>query len=201
MFPNPKDKKISSQPNQCAFTLIEMVIAVAIFSIAIVIISGIFLSTIKAQRKASAILEAQAEARYALEVMTRKIREGYIDYDYSGYSGGITSPEVELALKDLDGNPIIFFQDTTCDDADSSPCIKMSLGGNTQLLTGKGLKVNNLKFYISPLEDPFIPDFDPSTGNQPRVTIVMTIQSVGTRPEQIATVFLQTTASSRYYQR
>ena len=84
----------------------------------------------------------------------------------------------------------------------SSSCIKMSQnGGPAQNLTGKGLEVPNLVFYILPLSDPFKLDFDPSTGRQPKVTIVMTIQSTNTKIEERATAFLQTTVSSRYYKR
>jgi hypothetical protein len=60
--------------------------------------------------------------------------------------------------------------------------------GNSQAITSDKVKVSNLKFYVS------------KDGNiQPRVTIVMTVESTGQKPEQQAKINLQTTISSRAY--
>ena len=188
------------------FTLLEMVIATGIFAIVMVILTQVFLATSSAQRKSTAILASQSEARYVLEVIARKVRSGFIFYDhYAGSSP--SSPESEFALLDLADNGTVFTLETVpanCPSAESAPCIKMlaDIGGTattTQYLTGKGLKVQNLAFYISPSTNPFIP-FAVSS-SQPRVTIVMSIQSIGNKPDQIATSFVQTTVSSRYYKR
>ena len=207
MFLNQKNKKFPSSSGHHAFTLLEMVIAIGIFTIATLILLQIFLTATKTQQKSNAVLKAQAEARYALEVISRQIRSGYIDYSHYGISlpdadsNGISDPQTELALIDLSNNSLVFSHSNVDCPAGSINCVKMDFAGTIQDLTGKGLEVQNLDFYISPTSDPFVLDFNPATGNQPKVTIVMTIQTVGTRPEQIATTYLQTTVSSRYYKR
>ena len=201
------NKKLFHQHHCHGFTLLEMVVAVGIFSIAVVILMQIFLTASKSQQKSSAILRAQAEARYALEIISRQVRSGYLDYDYytaglpDSDSDGISDPQTELALRDLDNNQIIFSRSSADCPTDISNCLKMDFAGVVQNLSGKGLEIENLGFYISPITDPFISDFDPVTGSQPKVTIIMAVKSTGSKPEQIATVFLQTTVSSRYYKR
>lgn len=57
-----------------AFTLIEIVVAVAIFSLVIGAGSGLFVSVIRAQRKSLAFQELLSQLSYTLEYMTRSIR-------------------------------------------------------------------------------------------------------------------------------
>ena len=207
MCKNSTNKKLFHQHHRKSFTLLEMVVAIGIFSIAVVVLMQIFLTTTRSQQKSSAILRAQAEARYALEIISRQIRSGYIDYDYytaglpDSDSNGISDPQAGLALRDLNANQIIFSRSSENCPVDINNCLKMNFAGDVQDLSGKGLEVEKLEFYISPIVDPFVLDFDPSVGSQPKVTIVMAIKSIGSRSENIATAFLQTTVSSRYYKR
>lgn len=203
-MPSRKSKTIQEHPG---FTLLEMVIAIGIFSLAVVVLLQIFLTTSRAQQKSSVVLDTQAQARYALEVISRQIREGYIDYSYytsplpDANADGISDAQSELALVDLNNQQTIFKLSSLNCPKDSSPCLKMTSAGVDYNLSGQGLKVLNLGFYISPTTDPFVPDFKPSFGNQPKVTVTMGLQSVGNKPELQATAFLQTTISSRYYKR
>jgi len=189
--------------SKSGFTLIEMVIAVAVFSIVLLTIMQIFITITRAQQKSSAALEAQAEARYALETLTRKIKSSYIFYDH--YKP-LTPSHPELSLVDTNNNGTVFLLQSgvpNCSSLVSSPCLKMLVDTNgfatsTQSLTGEGIKITNLEFLVSPQTDPFVPDFDPATGSQPKATIAMTIESVG---GPASTIYLQTTISTRYYER
>src|SRR3989339_715055 len=59
---------------QAGFTLIEMIVAMAIFGVLAVSITGIFISVIKSQRLALAQNSIQESGRYILESMTKEIR-------------------------------------------------------------------------------------------------------------------------------
>lgn len=61
---------------QNGFTLIEMIVAMAIFSVLIISITGIFISVVKAQRLALAQNSIQESGRYILESITKEIRMG-----------------------------------------------------------------------------------------------------------------------------
>lgn len=82
-----------------AFTLIESMVAVAIFAILIVSATSIFLSIIKSQRNTLSAKNAQESISYALEAMAKEIRMAKIDdgscitagkvYETENYNGKI----------------------------------------------------------------------------------------------------------------
>ncbi|PIT90315.1 MAG: hypothetical protein COU22_02845, partial [Candidatus Komeilibacteria bacterium CG10_big_fil_rev_8_21_14_0_10_41_13] len=71
---------------QSGFTLIEVVVALGIFSIATTYAIGIFVQSNQVQRRTANVQRVLSDARYVLEVMAREVRMGEIDYDYSGYA-------------------------------------------------------------------------------------------------------------------
>lgn len=178
--------------NKKGFTLVEMVIVLAIFVTAILIITDIFMTSTRAQRKVAIVQKVQSDARYAMEKITEEIRLGTIDYSY--YGGEIqTNPQETLALLDADNEQIIFKK--------QNKGVEMSVDGGSSWgdLTGKGVKVENLQFYISPEQDPFAEGS--TVDSQPRVTIVLIVKSDSPKLEEKSPIFLQTTASSRVYRR
>lgn len=56
------------------FTLIEMVVAVTVFSLVVGVASGIFVSSLKAQRQSLATQEVLDQISYVAEYMSRAIR-------------------------------------------------------------------------------------------------------------------------------
>lgn len=70
----PQKIEIKKEASSNGFTLIEMLVAMAVFSVLIVSITGIFISTLKAQRLALAQNSIQESGRYILEFITKEIR-------------------------------------------------------------------------------------------------------------------------------
>jgi len=66
------------------FTLVESMVAVAIFSLLIVSATDIFLSIIKSQRNTLSSKNAQESVSYALEVMTKELRMAKVDQGQCG---------------------------------------------------------------------------------------------------------------------
>lgn len=60
------------------FTLIELIVTVALFAIIITIAVGGFTNAIRTQRQVSALISAQSNVSLALEQMSREIRTGYL---------------------------------------------------------------------------------------------------------------------------
>jgi prepilin-type N-terminal cleavage/methylation domain-containing protein len=191
--------------HQAGFTLVEMLVVLALFSITTTVIVDIFMTATRAQRKTLAAQKIQSDARFSMEAMAREARMDMIDYAY--YGGTISEiPTTVLALRDQDDNQIIFKKSNENCPTGIDQCLVVSIdGGNSWAsITSGGIKVTSLNFYIAPTVDPFLLDTESGTyasDISPRVTITLTVEGVGTRPEEQKVISLQTTVSSRIYRR
>ncbi|MBI2023791.1 type II secretion system protein [Candidatus Giovannonibacteria bacterium] len=73
------------------FTLLEILISLGVFSIAVFIILTVLFSVSDAQKKTIAVQNAQDNLRYAFEAMTKEIRTGKVFH--CGTGGSLTSPQ------------------------------------------------------------------------------------------------------------
>ncbi len=186
------------------FTLIEMLVVLAIFSVATVVIVDIFMMASRAQKRTLVIQKIQSDARYSVEAIAREARMDMIDYNY--YGGTVVSPTEVLALRDQDDNQIIFKKSSENCPSGTDQCLVVSIDGGASWasITSKGVRVISLDFYIAPAVDPFKLNLENGTydsDDQPRVTAILSTEGVGVRPEEQTTVNLQTTVSSRVYRR
>lgn len=193
--------------NKKGFTLVEMLVVLAVFSVVTVVIVDIFMMASRAQKRTLVVQRIQADARYSMEAMAREIKMDMIDYDF--YGGTINpGPQDVLALRDADDNSIIFKKNSENCPVGTTNCLVVSLDGGTTWasITSKGVNVEDLKFYIYPTKNPFklirIGEvYTYEADNQPRVTIVLVTKGVGGRVEEQQTVYLQSTVSNRIYRR
>lgn len=198
-------------PSTRGFTLMELLVVLGIFSTVVVSASDIFLLANKSQRKMFGLERVQADARFTMEAIVREVRTGTLDYAYYVARGtAIGVPDGELALIDSTNVKLRFHvsdsgNESNCADVQSRPCLLVTVGTGTPApITPKGVKVDNVKFYIAPVTDPNA--FDPNTGAyasnlQPRVTAVMMLESSAERQAERSIVYLQTTATNRKYRR
>ena len=263
-----KQDKVGLTPKKGAgFTLMEILVALSIFSLLVVVIINVFLLALSSQRQASFRQKTLASLRFATETIAQQIRTSEIDYSY--YGGQIpTTPTNALALIDQNGRKIRY---TLASSGINLEIITDGISEKDLLTSDEEVAVLDLDFYIAPLTSPFIeercnedsdcqPDslgcnilakicqggdnqgkicassidcpgsicISPSfkegfcrCGNndqcltnycsaeslclspevQPRVTMVLGFQSKGVKPEDIKTIYFQTTVSSRVYKR
>lgn len=159
MFDQIKNKK--------AFTLIEALITLALFSVVVLIATNIYMSVISIQTRVVSLQKIQEDVRFLMESMTQSVRLGYIDYIFYNANSRNLYPGAsniyELAVIDQTGNRIFYRRSgsLTLDDG-SGEKLQFCTGTNCGLLTGdwqditpKGVKVTDLKFIITPSADPF----------------------------------------------
>ncbi|MGB0757705.1 MAG: PilW family protein [Patescibacteria group bacterium] len=189
------------------FTLVEVLVASAIFVTTTVLVADIFVRTNDTQRKTQAIQETATDARFAFEAVSREARLGEIDYDY--YSGSIdVAGESELALRNTQSDPIRFGLQTTGCPSGSTSCLSVCIqetctGSDWVPLSPSGIEVTSLNFLIQPDQSPFeVTGSDTYNNNiQPRITIIMTTENTTSDARELATFTMQTTVSSRFYRR
>ncbi len=195
---------IGGKRRQSGFTLVEMMVAVAVFATASIIITDLFLSFNRSQRRTQASQAVQSDARVLLSNIVDKTRSGEIDY--SAYTPTVTNPEAELHIIGNDGASYVIrrsdtvFANTVCPSAVATPCLEISSDGGTTFspMTSERLRVVGVQFYINPIESPTVQSGGVFTYNvQPSVTIVMGLQGTSPQAAEQGTTFIQTTVSSR----
>lgn len=191
-------KEINEIKNK-GFTLPELLAALAIFSLIMGAASGLFVSTIRAQRKTLATQGLLDQTSYLAEYMSRALRmarkdingdcTGEAKLNYKKTSSrtleGITYSGPGIKFMNYNGICQEFFQDT----ADFR--LKESEGNAAPIaLTSDNLKVNF--FNIGPDSS-----WDQNDDEQPRVTLFLRIKGAGESPEQQPEIEIQTTISQR----
>ena len=182
----------------------ELLIGLAIFSTATLIITNIFVTATRTQRQVTAGQKVQADIRLAVERMTRDIRQSSIDYTF--YQGLITNnPQTILVLEDLDSNQIRYRQRQLADRGTLEMCINGDCGLETDWapLVSSSVDIVKANFYLWPSKDPLQRD---EQGNymahqQPLVTLAIQAKGAGAGSEEQESLVIQTTVSSRFYRR
>ena len=175
------------------FTLVEILVALGLFTMTTSVIAGIFIMASGAQRRTVITQRVQNNNRAIMEAIATDMRIGIPNYTAYGGTAPILGTEI-LRLLDEDNNPIVYQRSTIgCPCLESSPCLTRQMAGFTGSITSKGVRVQNVRFYIFPSTNPF-----PGGINQPRVTILLTLESIEPPPNRVR-IGLQTTVSSRVY--
>lgn len=139
------------------YTLIELIVAIGLFSIVSTLASGAYLVMIGVNRQAQAISTGIDNLSFALETMTREIRTGT---GYGCGSGGDCSNGGEsFSFKNSEGDSVTYSKSS------EGEIQKTKDGGTTQnSLTDSSVNITSLKFYAYGTQ---------SGAPQPRVTIVV----------------------------
>lgn len=173
------------------FTLVEMIVAIGLFTIVLFIASSAFLSVLDTDRKSRATRIAMDNLNLSLEDMARRIKTGT-----SYYCNGTVS---DIGASDCSsgGSSIAFTeQDGSTRTAYrlDAGAIKRTRGVGAELsVTAPEITISNLKFIVSgsTIWDPLGRDT-----TQPYVTILVE----GTTAGKVTTGFtIQTTVSQRAY--
>jgi len=179
------------------FTLMEMIVAIGLFSIVSVIVAQLFITFNRTQRKAGISAELQSDMRVMMSQISERIRSGIIDYP--AYGGNIVYPVEALHIIDENGVAVTIEKSASanCPDAESSPCLTISEdGGTIYPMSSAEFVVDTVQFYVDPLTDP-VPGAGPDI--QPRVTYALGVKSTSNNEVDQQPLYVQATVSSRIY--
>ena len=209
-------------PGKKGFTLLELLISTAIFSITVVIGISLFFTIVDIQKRASYVQAVQNDARYVMEEIARQLRQGYLDYEYYLQDDGSYDFDSSiLAVKDLDNNRFYFervhIEDDylvdgttpryvlkTCSvDIQKDALNKCDNSNNWQTVTPDEVQVKNFLIFPTPAQDPFVldEDFQYQAYDQPKVTIIFQTETDRREQKYRVSTNLQTTISTRVYAR
>ncbi len=162
------------------FTLIEMIVAIAVFTVVMTVTAATYLNIIDIQKKANAIRAINDNVSFAMEVMSREISQSKdFNLTNAGCSYAVTCGYFDF--RDRSGNQVIYSRQNNS--------IKRTSSGDPDLyLTSSDVVIDNMEFRISGQQS--------GDGLQPMATII--INATAGEKLKIRTSFnLQTTISQR----
>lgn len=187
--------QLISSPSKRGFSLIELMVAVALFSVVMLVSIGALLSLADANRKAQALQSVMNNLNTAIDGMVRSIRMG------STYHCGNTGT-YETARSCQNGDTLIAFENFYGDpnvatdqwvywyDPTAKRMYKSQNAGATQFaLTAQEVQIDDVKFFVVGAENSDI--------IQPKVVIVLRGTAGGTNVKTKTSFSVQSTAVQR----
>jgi len=202
-----EDKKI-----QQGFTLIEMLIAIAVFVIFLTILMGSYTQILQSQREADGYRVLYSESRRIMEDIREEVlisQFKYLDVQ-DGINPRYNSILHEVSLVDANGNDVVFSLDeVVSDDTDSGKDVLYDLrlakdDGDEYFnkRVNSDVKIKDFNVFISPAANPYLEKnvYLDALQFQPKITVFIRFVLDPKLYKNIETEFvLQTTISSRSY--
>ena len=180
--------------NEKGVSLIELLLAVSIFSVLILSSTGIFKMVADGQRNSIAAQNVQENIRYALEKMSKEMRMAQISnddclpgavYKVFNTAGG----DSELYFKNQYGLCVNYY----LEDGRLKIIQGSGPGASSGFITPASVEVSDLQFFV---EDDLIGSFH---SKQPYVALTMEIKAGGQGMHR-QEMKIQMAVSSRYYE-
>ncbi|MSR70448.1 type II secretion system protein [Candidatus Kaiserbacteria bacterium] len=185
-------------PYNRGFTLVEILVSVAIFATVMVIALGALLAMAESDRKSQTLKSVINNLNFSLDSMSRSIRVGDT-YHCDASVAPLTSPRDcqdapgadSIAYRAPSGATAIFCRgsSTTCDSTGTSILRSIDGGLNYAPITAPEVKISNFSFFVVGAESATV---------QSKVTILISgaVQVTGTQQSQFN---LQTSVTQRLY--
>lgn len=184
-------QKIKQKNGRSGFTLVEIMVSITIFGLVFGIISSMFASAIKAQRKSLVSQDLLSQVSYSMEYIGRHLRMA------KEQTGGL--PAVCLSQDGLSyetttsGIKFVSYDDPSC-------CWEFYLEGSRLKRKISSCSSKNSDDYLTSANfevERFNINLVEGTGEQPRITFSLKIKGKGERPEEQPIIEAQTTISQR----
>ena len=227
------ESKVLHLTNRKAFTLIELMISIIVFSLFLGIVISSFLHFTRTYAENNERRKVYIEARQVLDTMVQEFRLGRIDYDCYYYlpapdqycndsdvkitTQGVTETLVILknnglsrVIYDLDNSQVRVVKQKRSDNQSQSWVAEDGYSSWVPILSDR-ISVQRLAFRVWPKDDPYrsyadnptvVEDLSSIFQYQPKLSVFLTLQTksrIG--PTEYDLVNLQTTVSSRFYNR
>jgi prepilin-type N-terminal cleavage/methylation domain-containing protein len=181
--------------NQNGVSLIELVIAVGIFTVLMLAVTSIFQNVVRSQQSAVAAQNTQESMRFVFEIISKEIRQAQNKGTCNGYgnSNRIFNTNAptnnEIRFQNKNNECVRYYIDAF------SKQLMINRDGTPLPVTPDDITVSNLQFSVTDNGVGALPN----QLVQPRVTIRLTAENEGGKEELKQPVIVQTTISSRNY--
>lgn len=190
---------MKKENRKLGFTMVEMLIAVAIFVMFTSVLISSYASIVQSQRDANEFRRVYVEARAFFDEIVGEVRDNvvyYGDNESTEFATGLS----ELTLLSKDGERVlkVFEEEGQVILRENQRCGEII--DKYELLAGD-VVMRELSFYVTPGFDPFLADnvLYNSLAFHPKVTIYAEFERERSGGKEPYVVDFQTTVSSRYY--
>lgn len=190
-------KKILKQKG---FTLIEMMVAMAIFVMFLGVLIGSYTDIVKSQQEANDYRVLYSEARRVFDKITEEVRNGAI---YYGIDVDYRNVNERLVLISMEGDRHVVFE---YDEDEGNIWFGEDVSSilTDYLLISPDndrISVTDFNVFVSPVDDPYKLEnvFKDGLQFQPKVTVFATFEMERRKSGTPYSMDLQTTISSRSY--
>jgi prepilin-type N-terminal cleavage/methylation domain-containing protein len=186
-FSSAVGAKPASLKKVAGFTLVEVIVSLAIFAVVVTVAMVGLLTVLDASRQARAGAETVDNLNFVVDDMIRRIRTGY-DFDCAG-GGDCLNGDDEFSFNASsvsgEGNPKITYKLGTAANANGQ--IQRSIQGGAVGLTSPAVNVTNLTFYVT----------GTGTGDNEQSRVMILIEAEVSESDTLAKFSLQTTVTQR----
>ncbi len=193
---NYKSRALRSTKHSRGFTLIEILVSVAIFTTVMVIALGALLSMSESDRKAQTLKSVINNLNFTLDAMSRSMRTG-VNYHCDVSQGTITAtrdcsstPATSVAFLAADNQTVKYCRGNGSTCSASGTAVLVSKGSAAYApLTASEVAITNLQFYVTGAQSATI---------QPYIVILLSGR-VQVSASQTSAFDLQTSVTQRLY--
>lgn len=185
------------------FSLMEMLLVVALFSIVVVIMAQTFSSFNQLHRKIANRAVVSSDLRFTTELLVRAIRNRPVSYSIPPLLR-----DSSVRLDQANGETMIIRRsdpgDAACNDLATVSCLLLSVNGGASWasITGRRLHVERFDVYVRPTQSPFnLVGGNYPNNTQPFVTFNLRLRYMADNSKEREVLETQTTVASRVYQR
>ena len=131
--------------NRSGFTLVELLIAIGLFSIVITIAMGGFVRALRSQRQVVALIAANSNVSLVMEQMSREMRTGYYFCETT-----LTTPcdptNLNISFLNGKGENVVYYLENS--PSGNGRIFRAVNGGQGSQLTADNVNIRNLKFNL-----------------------------------------------------
>jgi len=191
-----KKKRI---PSSAGFTVIEMLVSIAVFFTVVVLAMTSLLAVMDASQKARAFNTVMSNMSVVLDRMAREVRLGR-SY-YCGISGGVNNtrnclygsvPATSFSFTNKDGERVLYSGPANAND---TSMYRRVFGYQNEILNGSTVEIESFRVYVEGSGS------GASDSKQPLVTFVIRGQAKSNKTSTRAPFEIQTTVTPRQFDR
>ncbi len=200
MFYKKKNKK-DNRVFTTGFTLVELLVAMAVFGILMSLAIGVFVSAMKAQRNLTDLMSVNNNLNLVLEQMSREMRMGYFSTaQYEAIMANINDPNApclsSISFTTMQTNDrVADGEEVTYAFSDAEKAITK----NGSPITGQNVEVQKACFNVYEYKKSTNPSSNADYNCNPwRVSMTLSVKPKNAKPE-VQPTFIETAVSMRVF--